>query len=88
MKPQPTAPECCDQYQFEDWEVGTSEVGGHRAIVEHARVSGGIEGARRERQIRVFMELRRGVWVVLEGRTNDDEGFGELLAIAGTIQPL
>ena len=87
LMPRTLDPRVCDQYQFEDWEVGTVVLGGRRAIVERARVTGGIEGARRERKTTVLVELRRGEWALLDGTTGDDEGYAELLGIAGTIGP-
>jgi len=87
LKPQPLDPHMSDQYQSEDWEVGAVTIGGHRAIVERARVSGGFEGARRERRTMVFLEFRRGEWALLDGSAGDDTGYSELLGISGTIEP-
>ena len=86
LRPEPPDPEMADQHQSEKWEVGLVTIDGRRAIVERARVSGGIEGAKRERRTAILIELRSGGWAHLAGRTGDDAGYAELLGIAGTIQ--
>jgi hypothetical protein len=86
LRPEPPDPEVADQHQAEKWEVGVVTIDGRRAIVERARVSGGIEGARRERRTAILIELRPSGWAHLAGRTGDDAGYAELLGIAGTIQ--
>lgn len=87
LKPRPLDPQVSDQHQSEEWEVGTVTFEGHRGIVERARVSGGIEGARRERRTTIFLEYRHGEWALLDGRSGDDAGYAELLGIAATIGP-
>ena len=88
LKPRPLDSQMSDQYQSEEWQVDTVTFDGHRGIVERARVSGGIEGARRERRTVVFVEYRHGEWALLDGRSGDDTGYAELLDIAATIGPL
>lgn len=87
LKPGPHDPNLSDHYQFEDWQVGAVTIAGRRAIVERARVSGGIEGARRERRTVVLLEYRHGEWVMLDGSSGDDAGCDELLGISGSIEP-
>jgi hypothetical protein len=86
LRPVPLDPEMADQHQSEDWEVGVVVIAGRRAIVERARVSGGIEGAKRERRTSILIELRPGDWVHLQGRMGDDLGFADILGIAATIR--
>jgi hypothetical protein len=75
-----------DQHQSEEWEVGVITINGRRAIVERARVSGGIEGAKRQRRTAILVELAPGEWAHLAGCTGDDRGYVEILGIAATIQ--
>ena len=77
-----------DCVTFEDLSVDTTLVEGHRAVVERARATGGINGMNRERQILVRIEMSDGTIVVLHGSTGDDVGYTELLAIAVTMRPL
>jgi hypothetical protein len=86
MWPEPLDPRMADQHQSEDWQVGLASVGGRRAIVERARVSGGIEGAKRERRINILLELGSRSWAELAGSSGDERGLAELVSIAGTIQ--
>jgi hypothetical protein len=77
-----------DGYHYEDWEVGLVRFGNRRAIVERARVSGGVEGANSQRVTSVLLELGSGEWAILEGRGGDDAAHEEFLAMAGTIRPI
>jgi hypothetical protein len=86
LRPEPLDPAIADQHQSERWEVGLVTIDGRRAIVERARVSGGIEGAKRERRTAILIELPSGGWAFLEGAAGDDLGYAELLGIAGTIR--
>src|SRR4029079_17519605 len=76
-----------DQHMFEAWRAETFSIGGRRVVVERARASGGIEGARRERRIVAHIELGGGELAILSGRTGDDGGYEELLTIAATVGP-
>jgi len=87
LRPRPPIPNMADQHQSEDWEVGVITIGDRRAIVERARVSGGIEGAKRERRTSILLELQSGTWAQVDGRMGDDLGFAEIVSIAATIQP-
>ena len=86
LRPEPVDPTMADQHQSENWEAGVVTIDGRRAIVERARVSGGMEGAKRQRRTSILIELRPGGWAHLEGCTGDDAGYSEILGIAGTIQ--
>ena len=72
---------------FEAWRAETISIGGRCVVVERARASGGIEGARRERRIVAHIELGGGELAILSGRTGDDGGYEELLTIAATVGP-
>ena len=87
LRPEPLDPDMSDQYQSEAWKAETFSIGGRRVVVERALVSGGIEGARRERSIVAHIELGGDELAVLSGRTGDDSGYGELLTIASTVGP-
>lgn len=76
-----------DQHQSEAWRADTFSIGGRRAVVERALVSGGIEGARRERRMVVHIELGGAELAILSGSTGDDSGYDELLMIASTVGP-
>jgi hypothetical protein len=86
LRPEPIDPNMADQHQSENWEAGIVTFDGRRAVVERARVSGGIEGARRERRTVIMIELRPSGWAELEGRAGDNIGYAELLGIARTIE--
>jgi hypothetical protein len=75
-----------DQHSSENWQLDTMELAGKYAIVERARISGGVEGARRERRLYVTFKLANNQWVELDGRTGDDAGYAELLTVASTIE--
>jgi hypothetical protein len=87
LKPGPRDPKMEDQHEFDSWRAETVTFGERRAIVERARSSGGIEGARRQRVISILVELGHGDWASLSGRVGDDPGYDELLTVAGTIDP-
>jgi hypothetical protein len=87
LKPRRLDPNMVDQHEFTDWRTEALTWGSRRAIVERARATGGIEGAKRERMIAMVIELRPGEWATLEGRTGDDRGYEELIRIASTIDP-
>lgn len=87
LKPRPNNSSNPDKYRYEDWQAGLVRFGSRRAIVERARVSGGVEGASRQRITSVLLEVGAGEWVILEGRGGDDAAHEELLAMAGTIRP-
>ena len=82
----PPSPHLIDFIGYEEWEAGATTMSDRRAIVEKARASGGMAGRKRERTVVVLLELRAGEWAYFTGRTGDDEGYEELLAIAATIQ--
>jgi hypothetical protein len=46
-----------------------------------------MAGRKRERTLRVLLELGPGEWVTFGGATGDDAGYDELLTIASTIEP-
>jgi hypothetical protein len=83
----PPSPNIIDFVGYEAWEAGVTIMSDRRAIVEKARASGGMAGLKRERTVVVLLELRVGEWAYFRGRTGDDEGYDELLAIAATIRP-
>ena len=85
LRPLPSENEWTDQYQSEEWQAGSMVVGGHRAIVERARATGGMGGALEERRISILLELSVGEWARLWGRTGDEQGYSEILRIAETI---
>ncbi len=87
LRPVPPDPEMSDQHQSEAWRAGTFRLSGRRVVVERALVSGGIEGARRERRIVAQIELGDGEVAILSGSTGDDIGYEELLTIASTVGP-
>jgi hypothetical protein len=87
LKPGPLDRNMADQHQFADWRAEALALGNRRALVERGRATGGLEGAKRERRMRVVIELRPGQWASLYGRTGDDDGYEELIRIAGTIEP-
>jgi hypothetical protein len=86
LEPEPLDPAMADQHQSEEWQANATTFGGRRAIVERARVSGGMEGAKRERRFAVLLELRRGEWARLNGRTGDEAGYLELLDIVTSLE--
>lgn len=86
LRPEPPDPAISDQHQSEQWQVGLVSFGGRRGVVERARVSGGIEGAKQERRTAILIELPSGGWAHLRGATGDERGYGELLGIAATIR--
>ncbi|HEY7375332.1 MAG TPA: hypothetical protein VIF57_24445 [Polyangia bacterium] len=87
MRPAPVDPNMEDQHRSEVWRAETFSVGGRRVVVERALVSGGIEGARRQRRLVAHIELGGDELAILSGRTGDDGGYDELLTIAGTVGP-
>jgi hypothetical protein len=87
LKPRPQEPQAADEATFEDWRAEAFSFGSRRAIVERAKGTGGFEGAQRERMASIFVELSRGEWAVLHGRTGEDEGYDELISVASTIEP-
>jgi hypothetical protein len=76
-----------DQHQSEAWRAETFSIGGRRVVVERALVSGGIEGAHRERRIVAHIELGGDEMAILNGSTGDDSGYQELVMIASTVGP-
>lgn len=74
-----------DQHQSEAWKAETFSIAGRRIVVERALVSGGMEGARRERRIVAHIELGGDELAILSGSTGDDAGYEELLTIASTV---
>jgi hypothetical protein len=86
LKSRPSDPQGPDRYRYEDWQAGLVRLGQRRAVVERARVSGGVEGASGQRIISALIEIRPEEWAILEGRAGDDAGYEEFLAIAGTIR--
>ncbi len=87
LRPEPPDPAMSDQHQSEAWRANTFSISGRRVVVERALVSGGIEGARRERRIVAQIELGGGERAILSGSTGDDSGYEELLMIASTVGP-
>jgi hypothetical protein len=85
LHPEPLDPRMSDQHQSEGWKAETFSVGGRRIVVERALVSGGMEGARRQRRIVAHIELGGDELAILSGRTGDDAGYEELLTIATTV---
>ena len=86
LVPRSLDPRMTDQYESEGWQAGTVSFGGRPAIVERARVSGGMEFARKERRTSVLLEVGKGEWARLDGRTSDDSGYSEILEVAGTVE--
>jgi hypothetical protein len=86
LKPQPNESKTPDKHLYEDWQAGLVRFGQRRAVVERARASGGVEGARHQRITSVLIEIRPGEWAILEGRAGDDAGYEEFLAMAGTVR--
>jgi hypothetical protein len=86
LTPRRPDPRMSDQYQSEEWQAGNATIGGRRAIVERARVTGGMELVRRERRIRVLLEVGKRRWVCIDGSTGEDAGYSEILNIAGTVE--
>jgi hypothetical protein len=86
LEPRAAEPGATDQYQYAAWEAGLVMFGGRRAIVERALVSGGVEGARQQRETSVMIEFHPGDWAILQGRSGDDLGYEEFLRIASTIE--
>jgi len=85
LRPEPLDPDMSDQYQSEAWKAETFSIGGRRVVVERALVSGGMEGAHRERRIVAHIELGGDELAILSGSTGDDTGYEELLMIASTV---
>ena len=85
LKPEAVDPGVADKHQSDEWQVHAIRFGDRRALVEYARVSGGIEGANRERRLSALLELRRGEWVRASGSAGDDAGYDELLGILGSV---
>jgi hypothetical protein len=78
-------PHARDLYKHDAWEAGTMLLGSRRAIVERARVSGGIEGLSGVRAIAVLIEINPHGLVILEGRVGEDRGYDEILRVAATV---
>jgi hypothetical protein len=76
-----------DLVGYDSWSAAAAMLRGRRAIVERGRASGGMAGRKRERTLRVLLELGPGEWVTFGGATGDDAGYDELLTIASTIEP-
>lgn len=86
LDPEPLRNDVSDRHSSESWQLDTVELRGRSAIVERARISGGVEGARRERRLYVAFKVATNQWVELHGRTGDDAGYAELLTVASTIE--
>jgi hypothetical protein len=86
LKPDGSVSVLSDHLEFDSWRAETFTTGGRRMIVERARGTGGLTGAKRERMLAVFVELAAREWAILHGRTGDDEGYDELIGVATTIE--
>jgi len=86
LQPVPRDPKLADQYVSSEWDAGVVTIDGRRAIVERARVSGGLEGAFREHRTAILIELPGGGWAHVEGCAGEPAGLLDLLGIAGTIR--
>jgi hypothetical protein len=75
-----------DLVGYDSWSAAAVMLRGRRAIVERGRANGGMAGRKRERTLRVLLELGSGEWVTFGGATGDDAGYDELLTIASTIE--
>ena len=87
VPPAVSDPTVVDMVVYDSWRAEAGLLGGRRAVIERARASGGMAGHKRERTISALIELGSGDWVLFTGRTGDDAGYDELLAIASTIAP-
>ena len=86
---QPETRRCiADCVTFEEVHVDTLSLAGRRMIVERARVTGGMNGMDRERELLVRIQLPDGKVLTLDGSTGDAAGYNELLAIAATMREL
>jgi len=78
-------PRMTDMVVYDSWRAEAGVLRGRRAIVERARATGGMAGYKRQRKMSALIELRPGDFVRFDGSTGDDRGYGELLAIAATV---
>ena len=78
-------PRMTDMVVYDSWRAEAGLLRGRRAIVERARATGGMAGHKRERQLSALIQLRPGDFVRFRGSTGDDCGYGEVLAIAATV---
>ena len=78
-------PEMTDLIVYDSWHAEAGFLGGRRAIVERGRATGGMAGFKRQRKIAVLLEMQPGLLVRVSGSSGDDAGYGELLAIAATV---
>jgi hypothetical protein len=77
-----------DCVTIDELRVDTVVLAGRRAIIERARVSGGMSGMDRERKLLVRIPASNGTVLKLDGETGDEQGYDELIAIAATMREL
>jgi hypothetical protein len=71
----------------EEFREDRFAVGGRRAVVERALVSGTFVNLSRQRQIVIRLDLGGDTRLDLSGAVGDDDGYSELLLIASAVNP-
>jgi hypothetical protein len=77
-----------DCITIDELRVDTVVIEGRRAIIERARVSGGISSMDKERELLVRIQASNGTVLELHGETGDEHGYDELIAVAATMREL